>query len=312
MPSPDHRTEAVNGVVLHWVEVGEGPLVVLLHGFPEFWYSWRRQIPALVKAGYRVVALDMRGYNRSGKPSEVESYRIRHLTEDVVALIGHLGEKRATVVGHDWGGVVTWNLARHHPYLLDGIVVLNAPPLGAMRRGLRRPRQLLRSWYVFFFQLPWIPELLLRAFDYKAVEWILRRDLRGRELFGDDDLALYKAALSKPGALTAQINYYRAAFRGLFRRGKVKEPRLTVPAMVIWGEDDRYLGSHFADDLARWVAGVRVERISYAGHWVQLDAAKRVNELIVAFLGERRRRRRVSPAAGAGDEAGASPPPPPA
>jgi pimeloyl-ACP methyl ester carboxylesterase len=160
------RFASVNGIRLHYVEAGTGPLVLLLHGFPEFWGSWRHQIPALADAGFRVLAPDLRGYNLSSKPAGVESYRVAELVGDVVGLIRHAGEERATVVGHDWGGAIAWATAMRRGERIHRLIILNAPHPAAYLRELRRPGQLLRSWYVFFFQLPLLPECLVRARDY--------------------------------------------------------------------------------------------------------------------------------------------------
>src|SRR5215203_1684309 len=171
-----HREAIVNGVRLHYVGAGTGPLVLLLHGFPEFWYSWRAQIPALVAAGYRVIAPDMRGYNLSEKPAGVRSYMLDTLCDDVLALIHHAGEERATVVGHDWGGAVAWNVPMRHPRAVERLIVLNAPHPGAFLRELRTPAQIAKSWYMFFFQLPWLPELSLRAGGFATLQRTLRTD----------------------------------------------------------------------------------------------------------------------------------------
>src|SRR3954451_16988189 len=157
------RDVTVNGVRLHYVETGEGPLVVLLHGFPEFWWTWRHQIPALAAAGFRVVALDMRGYAESGKPPRWQDYRMEILAADVARLIAALGEERAHVVGHDWGAAVAWMVATLHPERVERLAILNVPHPARMERALRTsPRQLLHSWYMFFFQIPWLPERLMR------------------------------------------------------------------------------------------------------------------------------------------------------
>src|SRR5262245_58570023 len=161
-----HRFAVVNSVRLHYAEAGEGPLVVLLHGFPEFWYSWRHQIKGLAAAGFRVIAPDLRGYNESDKPPGIASYRLELLTQDIVELIQHAGEKRAHVVGHDWGGGIAWWLAMQNPQVVERLVILNAPHPVAFFRELRRPAQLLKSWYMFFFQLPWLPEVMLRVGNF--------------------------------------------------------------------------------------------------------------------------------------------------
>ena len=279
-----HHEAVVNGVRLHFVEQGEGPLVVLLHGFPEFWYSWRHQIPALAEAGFRVIAPDQRGYNTSEKPSGVRSYRIEHLVDDVAALIQHAGESRAVVVGHDWGGAVAWALATLRPEVVDKLVVLNAPHPQALQREFRRLRQLARSWYIFLFQLPWLPEAAIRFGGYRVLDRGLRREAKRPGAFSDKDIAAYKEALSQPGALTAAINYYRAAVRrSPFESGRMVR-QIDVPTLLIWGEQDPYLGLELTADLEQWVPSIRVERIPESSHWVQVDAAERVNKLMIGFL----------------------------
>jgi pimeloyl-ACP methyl ester carboxylesterase len=279
-----HHRAVVNGVGLHYVEAGAGPLVLLLHGFPDFWYTWRRQIPVLAEAGFRVVAPDLRGYNESDKPPGVASYRLKLLSADVAALIRHLGCARAFVVGHDWGGAVAWHTALTHSDVVERLVVLNAPHPAAFFRELRTPRQLLKSWYMFFFQLPALPEALCRRNNFAWLERALRRDPVRPGAFSDDDLCRYKLALSRPGALTAAINYYRALFRYTPRRLLGRMPPITVPTLLIWGEQDRYLGLALTEGLDRWVPGLRVERIADASHWVQADAPERVNQLLLDFL----------------------------
>lgn len=279
-----HRDAVVNGVRLHYVEAGSGPLVVLLHGFPEFWYSWRYQIPALAAAGYRVVAPDMRGYNTSEKPAGVRAYAIESLTDDVAALIDHLQEQRAVVVGHDWGGGVAWSVPMRHPAIVDKLIVLNAPHPAAFLREVRTPAQLARSWYMVFFQLPWLPEAVMRAGGYAILERTLRTDPVRRNAFSDEDIRRYKAAARRPGALTAGINYYRAAFRRDPRESLREPPAITCPTLLIWGEQDRYLGIRLTEGLERWVPGIQVERIREASHWVQIDAPERVNAAVLRFL----------------------------
>ncbi len=213
-----HRYAAVNGVRLHYVEAGTGPLVVLLHGFPEFWYSWRLQIPALASAGFHVVAPDLRGYNQSAKPLGVRQYGLEMLTGDVVGLVNHLGARRAAVAGHDWGGVIAWDVAMDQSDVVDRLIILNAPHPAAFRREIRTCSQLLRSWYAFFFQLPWLPEFAFRAARFGLLERTLPRDPVRKGAFTEENIAVYKAAIAEPGALTAGINYYRALFRATLRR----------------------------------------------------------------------------------------------
>ena len=278
-----HREAVVNGVRLHYVEAGAGPLVVLLHGFPEFWYSWQRQIGPLAAAGFRVLAPDLRGYNLSDKPPGVGAYRPEVLTADVAALIRHAGEDAAAVVGHNWGGVLAWLLPLHHPGVVSRRVILNAPHPAALRRELRRGfGQRLRSWYVLFFQLPWLPEAVIRTGDFALLRRILRRQPVRPGAFSDADVAAYRDALARPGALTAAINWYRAAFR---RRSRAADGiPCSTPTLVLWGERDPYLGPRLTEGLERWAPGVRVERFPDASHWLQNDAPERVNALLIDFL----------------------------
>jgi epoxide hydrolase 4 len=281
-----HHEAVVNGVRLHYVEQGEGPLVVFLHGFPEFWYSWRHQLPALAAAGFRAVAPDMRGYNRSEKPEGLDAYRVEALVDDVAALIRHLGAERATVVGHDWGGVVAWYAGLLRPEVLDRLVVINAPHPAAYRRELRRSTQAIRSWYAAFFQLPVLPETAIRAGNFLLLEQVLRRDPVRPGAFSDDDIARYKEALAQPGALTAGINYYRAIARDRGRLFALAERPITTPTLLVWGERDSYLVDSLAEELDPWVPAIRVERIPEASHWVAADAPATLNHLLLEFLRE--------------------------
>jgi pimeloyl-ACP methyl ester carboxylesterase len=278
-----HREGVVNGVRLHYVEAGAGPLVVLLHGFPEYWYSWHRQIGVLAAAGFRVMAPDLRGYNLSDKPRGIDAYRVEALTADVAGLIRHAGESSATVVGHDWGGVLAWLLPLHYPEMVQKRIILNAPHPAAMRRELHRSiDQLRRSWYIFFFQLPLLPEALMRAGDFALLRRMLTRQPVHPDAFTPDDLARYRQALAQPGALTAAIHWYRAAFR---RPPQPDEDApCTVPTLVIWGERDAFLGPRLNDGLEQWAPNLRIERIPDASHWVQNDAPEQVNKRMLDFL----------------------------
>jgi pimeloyl-ACP methyl ester carboxylesterase len=275
-----HHVADVGGIRLHYVEAGEGPLVVLLHGFPEFWYEWRHQIPALAAAGFRVVAPDMRGYNLSDKPEGVERYRVELLVEDVAGLVRHLGAERAHVVGHDWGGVVAWYFAMLRPALLDRLVVLNAPHPAAFAREIVKPDQMLRSAYAGFFQLPAVPELALRAGDFALLERVLRTEPARPGAFTDADVERYKEAFAQPGALTASLNYYRA----FARQDRPEVRAIAAPTLLVWGEKDPHLVVRLTEGLEEWVPGIRVERIPEASHWVAADEPERVNRLLAGFL----------------------------
>lgn len=281
-----HRYADLGDVRLHLVESGpaDGPLAVLLHGFPEFWYSWRFQIPVLTRAGFRVIAPDMRGYHRSDKPRGVSAYAPEVLARDVALLIRACGHERASVVGHDWGGAVAWTFAMRHPRILSRLAILNAPHPLNMARALATPRQLARSWYIGWFQLPWLPEAGLRAFDFAALRRVFRTDPVRPGAFTDDDIERYVQAMAQPGALTATVNYYRAVVRQSPLRARRLLRRVDAPVLVIWGERDRYLGPELAQPDRRWVPNARIERLPNASHWVQHDQPERVNELLLGFL----------------------------
>jgi pimeloyl-ACP methyl ester carboxylesterase len=291
-----HREAVVNDVRLHYVAAGDSgdPLVVLLHGFPEFWYSWRRQLPALAAAGYRVVAPDMRGYNISEKPRGVSAYALPELVEDVVGIVDHCGDgPAAAVVGHDWGGMVAWETATAHPELVERVAVLNAPHPRTFPRELARPRQAARSWYAFLVQLPWLPEVL---FDrVSGVEPALCGASATPDVFSRADLRRYREAFERPGAIRASLNYYRAEGRRVLRQtardlrsggGSSVALSPDLPVLVLWGERDPALDPRISDRLPVLGRGVRVVRFPAVGHFVQNEAPVEVTERLLAFLGE--------------------------
>lgn len=280
-----HQMHSVNGVQLHCVTAGEGPLVVLLHGFPEAWFSWRHQIPALAEH-FTVVAPDMRGYNLSSKPPHIEDYTIATLAEDVVQLVQTLGYERAHIVGHDWGGGVAWATALLRPDVVETLTVLNCPhPRILSQNLLTNPRQLRRSWYIFFFQLPFLPEWGFRAFDYQTIERAFRDTTTHPEQWSDEEIAAYKAAAARPGALRSAINYYRAAMRPNAQRAMAEvDPVLKMPVQIIWGEQDFALGKELNDTLPRYVPDLTLHFIPDASHWVQQDRPDLVNQYMLEFL----------------------------
>jgi pimeloyl-ACP methyl ester carboxylesterase len=272
---------------LHYVEAGpaSGPAVVLLHGFPDFWYSWRHQLPALAAAGFRAIAPDMRGYNLSSKPAETSAYEPRRLAGDIRELIRERGASKACVAGHDWGAAVAWVVAMAHPEVVERLAILNVPHPRRMLGALRRPgRQIAKSWYMFFFQLPWLPERAVRAGDWWSFRRGFEHDARPGA-FTPEDIARYREAWSQPGAAAATINYYRASMRrpAAARRGGLGP--VTAPTLVIWGERDRYLGAELAEPDRADVPGLeRVVRLPEASHWVQHDEPDRVSELLIGFF----------------------------
>ncbi len=279
-----HRYADLGDVRLHYVEAGEGPLVVLLHGFPQFWYEWRHQIPALVEAGFRVVAPDMRGYNLSDKPPGVRSYRVELLARDVARLILACGEQTAAVVGHDWGAIVAWIAAMRYPRRVGRLAILNVPHPARFLDGLLCPRQLLRSSYMFFFQIPRLPEEVIRAGDFALLRSALHRDPVRPGTFAAEDIERYVQAMAQPGALTATLNYYRALLRNP-RKTRALLKRIEAPVLVIWGERDRFLSRRLAEPPPLWVPNLlRLERLPNASHWVAEERPREVNALLLEFL----------------------------
>jgi pimeloyl-ACP methyl ester carboxylesterase len=281
-----NTTQAINGIRLHIVEAGpaDGPPVVLLHGFPEFWYGWRHQIGPLADAGFRVVVPDQRGYAASEKPGPVSAYGLDTLAEDAAGLVASTGSSSAAVVGHDWGGIVAWWLAVRRPDLVRRLVVLNGPHPIAFRRYLATsPRQLLKSWYTFYFQLPRLPEALFRRRDWARLAESLRTTSR-LGAFSDADLDRYRAAWSEPGAMTAMIHWYRAAWR--VPPAPREDVRVHVPTLLIWGAKDRFLERGLAESSLDYCDHGMREVIEEATHWVQHEEPARVNRLLLDFLSD--------------------------
>jgi epoxide hydrolase 4 len=275
---------STNGVHLHAVEEGpeDGPLLILLHGFPEFWYGWRHQIEPLAAAGFRVLVPDQRGYNLSDKPRRIPAYNLDTLAGDVVGLIDAMGRDRAFVAGHDWGGAVGWWMGVKHPGRLERLALLNIPHPAVMRQTLTRsPKQLRKSSYMLFFQLPWLPERAFRRQDFDYARRTLRSTSRPGT-FTDEDVALYKAAWSQPGAVRSMIHWYRAALRA--QPDWPESQRVPVPTLLIWGAKDRFLGQELATASLDLCDRGRLEVIPEATHWVQHEEAGRVNGLLVEFF----------------------------
>jgi pimeloyl-ACP methyl ester carboxylesterase len=272
----------VGEVRLHVARAGRGgsPLVVLLHGFPEFWWSWRHQLVALAAAGCNVVAPDLRGYHLSDKPRRVSDYGMEHLERDVAGLIRASGAARAVVVGHDWGGALAYSFAEHHPEMVERLAVLNVPHPERLLRGLRTPKQLLKSAYMLYFQLPVLPELALTARDFRGLRGVFEADGRPPE-----DIAPYVEAARNAGdRLRGGLNYYRASLRDALLGSAPSFEPIRVPTLVIWGQQDRFLGEELAAPDPRLVPNARVERIPAATHWVQQDAPETVNRLLLEFI----------------------------
>ena len=274
---PAHRHARTNGIRMHYVEAGEGEPVVFLHGFPECWYSWRRQLPVLAEH-YHVVAPDLRGYHETdAKPP----YDSDTLQQDALGLLEALGERSAHIVGHDWGGAIAWLLAMNHPEAVRSLAILNAPHPALFGAGLRSFGQLRRSWYTVFFQLPWLPELLLAQNGYRRLARAVFRGIPpGEER--RKDLSFYRRSWRKHG-LSGGINYYRS---NLWNRRRLAGPVpfVTAPTTMIWGEEDFALGKELTVGTERYVRDLDLHYVPGVGHYVQQEAPDRVNDLLIAHL----------------------------
>jgi epoxide hydrolase 4 len=282
--SLEHSYIRTNNMTLHVAQAGpkEGPLLLLLHGFPEFWYGWRRQLPALTAAGFRVWAPDQRGYNLSEKPQSRSAYHLDALMGDVVGLIEAAGREQVYLVGHDWGGVVGWWLANKQPERLTKMVIINAPHHRVMARFWRHsPTQLLRSMYIAFFQLPWLPETAARARNWRLMTDALAASSRPGA-FTAADLEQYRRAWAQPGAFTAMLNWYRAGGQDLQRIPS--SGRIRVPTLLIWGRQDQALSHRLAQPSIDLCDDGRLVFIEEATHWVQHEEPAQVNRLILDFL----------------------------
>ena len=280
-----HRELITNGIRMHYVTQGSGPLIVLLHGFPEFWYSWRFQIPVLAELGYTVVAPDLRGYNDTDKPRT--GYDVGTLIRDIEGLIKGLGYTQAVVIGHDWGGALAWVFAMRYPQLVSRLVVMNAPHPWAFERELRTWKQLKKSWYVFAFQLSWLPEYLMRRNQAELIGRMIYQAAVQKDAFPPAVLDQYRAAMSKPGALTAAINYYRRFMCSALNLNSSSSGGKTIisaPTLLIWGEQDIALDIALTTGLEQWVPNIQIKRIPDSGHWVQQEKPDLVNAYLTQFL----------------------------
>ncbi len=275
---------STNGINLHVIQAGpkEGPLVILLHGFPEFWYGWKHQIPYLARAGYQVWVPDQRGYNLSDKPEGIAAYNLDKLSDDIMGLIDAAGKEKAFLVAHDWGAGVAWWSANRYPERIERMVILNVPHHAVMERAMKSTlTQLRKSWYVFFFQLPWLPEAIIRLANWAICIRSLEKSSH-TGTFSKEDLMHYREAWSQPQAFTNMINWYRALMRE--KPKPLPSPRISVPTLVIWGAQDQFLGRELASKSMELCDEGHLVIIEEATHWVQHEEPKQVNELIKGFL----------------------------
>ncbi|MBK8374889.1 MAG: alpha/beta fold hydrolase [Sphingomonadales bacterium] len=282
-----------NGLTFELAECGDrtsGTLALMLHGFPELNYSWRHQMPMLANKGYRVWAPNMRGYGASSKPEGIPAYHIDNLLADVAALIDHANAEqpieRMILIAHDWGAVIAWMFAIRKLRHVDQLVIMNVPHPKCAEREIRKWRQLRKSWYMFFFQLPWLPEKLLLAGNARAIRGAFFNTAANKSNFTRADLEVYAAAAQRPGAIRSMVNYYRALFR--YRDSDaLGDAKVAMPTLVIWGENDLALDIHLLDGMEAWVPDLTVHRLPGISHWVQQDAPEAVNSVLSDWLDNR-------------------------
>ncbi|SRR6056297_315135 len=282
-----YRTIAVNDVELQVSvtnEGGERGLALLLHGFPELAFSWRHQIAALADAGYEVWAPNLRGYGESSKPPKVSDYSMERLLGDIGALIDASRRDDVTLVGHDWGAAQAWMFAIRQVRPLQRLVIMNVPHPACMRRELRSVRQLLKSWYIFFFQIPWLPERLLCAGRARAVGDAFTKSAGDRSRFPDEVTDVYREAALRPGAMRSMINYYRAALRGGRASASEDLSVIETPTLLVWGLADVALSKETTDGTDEYVADLTVRFLPGVSHWVQQEAPEIVNTMLLAWL----------------------------
>lgn len=273
-----------NGIRLHVVQAGpkDGPLVILLHGFPEFWYGWNKQIDFLAAQGYHVLAPDQRGYNTSDKPKGIAAYNLDLLSADVLGLIDAAGKEKTFLVGHDWGAAVAWWTANKSPEWLEKLVILNVPHHAIFRKTIETDwSQRLKSWYMMFFQIPGLPDAMLRANRGEA----LARAITGSSrpgTFSETDLAEYRKAWMQPGAVTSMLNWYRAIVQS--EPGRLPSPRITVPTLILWGKKDSVLKWEMAEESLKLCDDGQLIFFDNATHWVAHEEADAVNRAILKFL----------------------------
>jgi pimeloyl-ACP methyl ester carboxylesterase len=285
-PPVETLSIAANGLRFHALAAGpaHGPLVLLLHGFPETSHGWRRQMGPLAAAGWRVVAPDQCGVGLSSKPAGIASYRVHVLAADIVAIVRALGHVRAQVVGHDWGGAVAWTLAMRHADVVERVAILDAPhPAAFVERLRRHPSQMLRSWYMAFFQLPWLPEAVLRAGNFDRLARALVATSRPGT-FTPADLDVYRAAWARPGALTGMLNWYRALALAGGAGATRGDARIAVPVRILWGDRDQALEPALAEASLAWCDAGEVFHFPDATHWLQHEEPAAVTAHLLEFL----------------------------
>ena len=274
----------VNDVTLELAECGSGDkLALCLHGFPELNYSWRFQMPMLAARGWRVWAPNLRGYGASEKPDGINAYRLNTLIEDVAALIDASGAKEVMLIAHDWGAIIAWHFAIKKLRPLTRLVIMNVPHPKVAAREIRHWRQLKKSWYIFFFQLPWFPERMMRGNGARGIKGAFYNMAVDKSRFSRDVLQTYANAALRPGAITAMINYYRALLRTP-DMSTIGDGRVETPTLMVWGEEDAALNIHCTRGTQEWVPNFTLKRLPKVSHWVQQEAPEKVNGILGEWL----------------------------
>ncbi|MCB9477443.1 MAG: alpha/beta hydrolase [Deltaproteobacteria bacterium] len=287
----EHEYIEAGGLRFHMVTAGEGPVVLMLHGFPENWFAWRYQIDAVAKAGFKAVAVDMRGYGQTERPRKVSDYHLDKLAADVDALVEAFGGEQIHLVAHDWGGGVAWHYAMHYEQRLASLCVMNCPhPKLFLQQLTSNGKQRRRSWYMAYFQIPWLPEATMKA----NLDVLFKKTFRGwayrKEAFPDEVIARFRDPMKEPYAVSAGINYYRANLKNRKIFNDIRSyPHLKVPTLVIWAQKDRALGPELCDGLDQMMDGpYEYVPIPDCSHWVQQEQPEKVNEALIDFLNRHR------------------------
>ncbi len=285
LPIPYESTYIeTNGIRLHVITAGpkDGKPLLLLHGFPEFWYGWRHQIPALAQAGFRVIVPDQRGYNLSDVPPGVKPYSLPELGRDVLGLLDHFGIEKVNLAGHDWGAMVAWGLALAFPQRVERLGILNVPhPATLLRFLTHSPRQMLKSWYVGYFQIPGLADSQLERNDFYLTARSMTRSA-GQGTFTPADLDAYRQAWANSGGVTGMLNWYRALVR--YRPAWPKDLRLHMPVLIQWGKQDAFLRHEMAVESLELCEDGRLILYGNATHWVQHEQAEAVNKEWIDFF----------------------------
>jgi pimeloyl-ACP methyl ester carboxylesterase len=280
-----HRTIHANGLSFNVAVAGAGEkLALCLHGFPESSFSWRHQMPLLAQLGYQVWAPDLRGYGGTSRPRGIQAYSLDNLRDDVAALIEASEAKQVVLIGHDWGALIAWNYAMFGRLPIDRLIIMNVPHPALAEKGLRTLRQLKKSWYIFFFQLPRIPEWGLARNGYAAIAQAFRGMAVDKSRFPAEVTRVYQDAAAQPGALTAMLNYYRALLRNLSANRRRGTPQIKVPTLMLWGEVDAALGKELTYGTDGYVSDLTLRYLPNVSHWVQQEAPETVNRMMAAWL----------------------------